>query len=125
MQAQTTVPARHHDRSEWRVPIWLGMLFGLWAAGIDRTHGASEVGATVLGLVGAAVVAVLCYVLHREQPRLEREARAGAYGVLFGAAMGYLLRLSGSTLLKASLWGLMFAGIMAAVSFYVFYTREV
>jgi len=112
MQVRSAVPARHHHRSEWRMPIVLGLLFGLWAAGIDRSNGAS------------AVVAVLCQVVHRERGKLTREVRAGAYGALFGAAMGYLLSLSGSTLLKSSLWGLMFAAIMAGASYYRFSTRE-
>jgi predicted MFS family arabinose efflux permease len=129
---QPAVPARRrrqatrprHGKSLLTTPLLLGIAYGLYAAFLTSNHGASSTRIMTVSFVGGGAVAVLSFLLGLVQSRLPRELRAAAYGVLFGAAMGYLLSLSGDTWLKAGFVGLFLGISMGIIVFYIRYTHE-
>ncbi|MFD9795965.1 hypothetical protein ACFWXK_33995 [Streptomyces sp. NPDC059070] len=124
-------PARRHrtpalglSPALMALPVVIGVCYGFWAASISR-RGGEVTGANIaLGLVSGAVVAALGLALLTIQNRLPREARALAYGALFGAGTGFLYAQSGESVFGASMMGALLGGGMLAAAFYVFYTRE-
>ncbi|MDT3398508.1 hypothetical protein RKE29_17945 [Streptomyces sp. B1866] len=123
-------PRRHHGRhphlsvpAAWAVPLLLGLCYGAYAGFLDHEQGASAAGATVLGVVAAAVTAALCRLVGRWQARLMPELRATAYGALTGAAVGYLHSLSGADHPRSVVLGLLLGLGTGIASFYVFYTH--
>ncbi|MFE2428146.1 hypothetical protein ACFXJ5_15580 [Streptomyces sp. NPDC059373] len=121
-----TAPTRHRrsNRSSWGTPVALGVVFGGYAAWISNNNGGSTTRTTLIAVVGMVALALVCYLAGRVGPALARELRAALYGAVFGCAMGYLLSLSGYSLLKASLVGLALGASLTAVSFYWFYEHE-
>ncbi|THA36453.1 hypothetical protein E6R18_00025 [Streptomyces sp. A1277] len=117
-------PARHHSALSWAVPVTLGVIFGCYATAIVRSGGVLTGPLLALGLVSGAVLAVLCFGLGRIQDRLPRELRAAAYGVLAGGSIGFLYSLSGASILRASVIGLIIGLGALLAAFYHFYTRE-
>jgi hypothetical protein len=125
MNAHAAAPVpRQHRRPAGTVPLLLGVAVGLYAVFLEHTQGAPAGRAWLVGLITCAVTAVICYAVGRVQDGLMREVRAATYGAVFGGAMGYLLSLSGWTILKASLVGLVLGMSMVVVSFYLFYTHQ-
>jgi hypothetical protein len=125
MAAHAAVPARHHHSSlGWALPVALGVIYGFYAAFIERDGGAPTGGNVLLGVVAGVVFAALAFALARAQYALPREMRALAYGALFAAAVGFLVSLGGSSVLRAAGLGVAAGILPAVVSFYIFYTRE-
>ncbi|MER5982575.1 hypothetical protein [Streptomyces sp. NPDC001787] len=116
--------ARHHSPLAWALPLTLGVIFGFYAAFIRRDGGPSTGGQVVLGLVSGAALAALCFVLGRIQHALPRELRAAAYGGLTACAIGFLVSLTDTSVLRSTVLGLVVGAVMLCASFYVFYTRE-
>ncbi|GAA1909826.1 hypothetical protein [Streptantibioticus ferralitis] len=111
-------------RSSWVVPTVLGVIFGAYALFLEQANGVSAGTAALRGLVAAVVMAAVCFLIGRRQRWMQAESQAIAYGVVFGMAMGYLINLSGATLLKSSLLGLAFGGGMVVATFYLSYARR-
>ena len=111
MSAFASAAARRpHIPAALAVPVLAGMAFGAYAGFLDEDGGAATHSAVILGVVGAAVAAVLCFVIGRVQAYLMEEQVAALYGALSGSAVGYLNSMCGAnTWLKASFIGL-FAG---------------
>ncbi|MQS34384.1 hypothetical protein [Streptomyces katsurahamanus] len=125
MAVHATVPARHHAAVlSWAIPLALGALFGFYAGFLHRTGQAVGWWDVLYGVVAGLVFTALAYGLGRIQHALPREQRAAAYGALCGIAIGFLHSLTGASVLRSAWMGVIFAAVMAAVSFYVFYTRE-
>ncbi|MGP4004138.1 hypothetical protein [Streptomyces sp. 8N706] len=119
----TPMPVHHHAGTSLGVPLMLGIAFGLYVAFLESNNGASNTRIIVASLVGGAACAALCFAIGVTQHRMSRETRSAAYGAIFGGALGYMLSVSGQTALEASLVGLTLGVSMAAVTFYVRYTR--
>ncbi|WP_269858587.1 hypothetical protein [Streptomyces sp. RPT161] len=126
-------PARHgrphqrvtqRHRSGWVVPAVLGFAFGAYALFLEQANGVDAGIAALRGLVAAVVLGAVCFVIGRRQHWMQAESQAAAYGVVFGMAMGYLLNLSGWSLLRSCLLGLVFGLAMAAGTFYFSYMRR-
>ncbi|MDJ0343516.1 hypothetical protein QMK19_04215 [Streptomyces sp. H10-C2] len=122
--AYATVPARHHGSLGWTLPATLGVVYGFYAAFVQRAGGAVTGGQVVLGVVAGVAVAAVCMLLGRVQHALPRELRAAAYGTLTGCALGFLYSLSHASILKSTGMGIVFGGAALAASFFIFYTRE-
>ncbi|MCT9092737.1 hypothetical protein N4G70_28280 [Streptomyces sp. ASQP_92] len=112
------------SRAVLATPVVLGVVYGLYAAQIQRGGGVLTGGQIVLGVVSGVAVMVLGLCLLRFQSALPRELRAAAYGTLFGGAMGFLYSLADHSVLRSSGIGAVFGGGMFLVAFYVFYTHE-
>ncbi|WEB42091.1 hypothetical protein MOV08_24395 [Streptomyces yunnanensis] len=100
--------------------------FGCYTIWMDHTNGATGGQAALLGLIAAVVTGILGVTLVHFQSTMITETRALAYGALFGASMGWLYSLGGSTpsVLKSTGWGLVMFAVMFVVSLYVFRTHR-
>ncbi|MEI5034059.1 hypothetical protein RB201_18840 [Streptomyces sp. S1A(2023)] len=117
--------ARHHTPLAWALPLVLGVAYGFYAAFIRRDGGPSTGGQVLLGLISGVALAVLCFAVGRIQRSLPRELRAAAvYGALTACAIGFLVSLTDTSVLRSTVLGLVVGAGVLCVSFYVFYTRE-
>ncbi|WP_196943063.1 hypothetical protein [Streptomyces sclerotialus] len=120
----TAAPRRHSMAVTTGVPVVGGIAYGIYAGLLDHSTGSSSIHAFLLGLIATAVTVVLGLALMHVQDRMITEVRALAYGVLFGATMGFLYSLAEtSTALKASGFGALFGAIMLVVALYLFRTH--
>ncbi|MDF6043698.1 hypothetical protein LRD69_16480 [Streptomyces sp. JH14] len=126
MPTRRATPARTRRPStlSWAVPVTLGVIAGWWATSIVRGGGVLTGTQLALGLISGAVLAGLCYALGRAQKQLPVEAKALAYGTLFGGTVGFLYSLSGKSVLAASVVGLVTGAGMLVTAFYSFYVRK-
>jgi len=121
--APSTRPQLH--TSAWAIPLSLGVVFGGYAAFIADDNGASTTRTTLIAVIGCVALTAVCYAVGAAaRTSLAREPRSAAFGIVFGCAMGYLLSLSGYSVLKASLVGATLGLAMTAVSHYWFYQHE-
>ncbi|MFH8881788.1 hypothetical protein [Streptomyces californicus] len=116
--------ARHHGRLAWALPLVLGVIYGFYAAFIRRDGGPSTGGQVLLGLVSGGALAALCFALGRIQHSLPRELRAAAYGALTASAIGFLVSLTDTSVLRSTVLGLAVGAGVLCVSYYAFYARE-
>ncbi|GHF74873.1 hypothetical protein GCM10010218_64870 [Streptomyces mashuensis] len=106
------------------VPVVGGVVYGLYAVWITQNHGFSSGMSWLTGLVAAVATAALGYAIIHNRARMIPEVRAAAFGTLFGAAMGFLHSLTGSSVLRSAGIGLSFGIAMALTSYYVFHWHE-
>lgn len=116
--------ARRRGPLTWAIPAVLGASYGLYASFILRNNGASGGRQFWYGLITAMVLGALCFVLGRIQRRMIPLMRAVAYGALTWAAIGLLVGLTGSSVLRSSALGLSVGLGMFVTAFYLFYTHE-
>ncbi|MEI7033894.1 hypothetical protein [Streptomyces pratensis] len=116
--------ARRHTPLAWALPLALGVIYGFYAAFIRRDGGPSTGGQVLLGLVSGAALAALCFTLGRIQRSLPRELRAVAYGALTACALGFLVSLTDTSVLRSAALGLVVGAGVCCAAFYLFYTRE-
>jgi hypothetical protein len=118
-------PARPVHRSTLAVLAVCAVLYGLYAeVVIRRGNGPFTGGQVVLAVVSAVVFGVLWYAYLRVRRALPREARAAAFGLLFGLSVGFLYSLSGNSVLTVAVVSLVLAVSAGLAAFYVFYTHE-
>ncbi|MGY5003925.1 hypothetical protein [Streptomyces griseus] len=122
--ARAHARTRHHSQLAWALPLVLGVIYGFYAAFIRRDGGPSTGGQVLLGFVSGIALAALCFALGRIQPSLPRELRAAAYGALTACAIGFLVSLTDTSVLRSTALGLAVGAGVLVVSFYLFYTRE-
>jgi Flp pilus assembly pilin Flp len=122
--APSTRPQLQLHTSAWAIPLTLGVVFGGYAAFIADNNGASTTRTTLIAVIGCVALTAVCYAVGAARTSLAREPRSAAFGVVFGCAMGYLLSLSGYSVLKAGLVGATLGLAMTATSYYWFYQHE-
>ncbi|UQX01908.1 hypothetical protein [Streptomyces sp. RerS4] len=119
-----SVNADHTDRNRMVRALALGLVYGVWAAFINRQTGPVDAGNVFYGILCGALFAAIMYALAKVGPRLKREVHATAYGVFAGIAAGYLHSLTRESVLGAAVIGL-FVGLgVGLTAFYRYYTRE-
>ncbi|MFH8366024.1 hypothetical protein [Streptomyces sp. NPDC018031] len=128
MNAHITAPSRHrrlsaHASLATVMPVVLGLCYGSWVGWVEYNHGTDLFQSQMQGLVAAGIVMVLCFAVAAVQHAVMNELKALMYGAVFGAAMGYGYHITGSSILKGCLMGLLFGVIMTVVSFYLFHTH--
>ncbi|MFE7315366.1 hypothetical protein ACFU7T_20130 [Streptomyces sp. NPDC057555] len=114
-------------RSSLVLPIIAAVAFGCYTIWMNHHNGSSGGQSALLGLIAAVVTGALGVTLVHFQSTMLTETRALAYGALFGASMGWLYSLGGTTpsVLKSVIWGLVMFTVMFIVSLYVFRTHRV
>ncbi|MEW2066593.1 hypothetical protein [Streptomyces sp. NPDC007346] len=115
---------RRHTPLAWALPLVLGVIYGFYAAFIRRDGGPSTGGQVVLGLASGAALAVLCLALGRIQRSLPHGLRALAYGSLTACAIGFLVSLTDTSVLRSTVLGLAVGVGVFLATFYFFYSRE-
>ncbi|MFD7263063.1 hypothetical protein [Streptomyces sp. NPDC059874] len=114
----------HLSKSAYTRPLLLGLVYGVWAAFIQRQMGPVDAGNVFYGILCGVLFAAIMFGLARIGPRLKREVHAAAYGVFAGIAVGYLHSLTNQSILKAVVVGF-FVGVgVGGAAFYRYYTRE-
>ncbi|MFE2290836.1 hypothetical protein [Streptomyces sp. NPDC059452] len=115
---------RRHTPLAWALPLVLGVIYGFYAAFIRRDGGPSTGGQVVLGLVSGAALAALCFALGRIQRELPHGLRATAYGALTACAIGFLVSLTDTSVLRSTALGLAVGVGVFLATFYLVYSRE-
>ncbi|MFE0174732.1 hypothetical protein ACFWZ2_20650 [Streptomyces sp. NPDC059002] len=110
--------------AHWAGPVLLGIVYGIWAAGIRRDAGPITTGNVLFGVVTGVIVAAVFVALHRVAPALPRELRALSWTAFAGIAFGYLYSLTGASILRSVVMSLLVAAGVFAVTFYRYYTTE-
>lgn len=106
------------------LPLALGIIYGFYAAFIRRDGGPSTGGQVVLGLVSGAALAALCFALGRIRRSLPHGLRAVAYGALTACAIGFLVSLTDTGVVRSTVLGLVVGVGVFLTTFYFFYSRE-
>ncbi|MEV6727559.1 MULTISPECIES: hypothetical protein [unclassified Streptomyces] len=130
--AAPTAPRRHlqatgmdeASKGQLTRALLLGLVYGVWAAFMQRQTGPVDAGNVFYGILCGAVFAAIMFTLARVGPRLKREVHAAAYGVFAGIAVGYLNSLTDHSVLRSSWIGLITGVGVGLVAFYRFYERE-
>ncbi|MFE6165159.1 hypothetical protein ACFQ7F_40310 [Streptomyces sp. NPDC056486] len=104
--------------------VLIGLVYGIWAAGMARDAGPITTGNVLHGVVAGVVVAAVFMGLRRIAPGLPRELRAAAWAGFAGIAFGYLYSLGDATVLRSTIMALAVAAGVFAVMFYRYYTSE-
>ncbi|WP_030302316.1 hypothetical protein [Streptomyces katrae] len=112
------------SRGQLTRALLLGLVYGVWAAFMQRQTGPVDAGNVFYGILCGALFAGIMFALARVGPRLKREVHAAAYGVFAGIAVGYLNSLTEHSVLRASWIGLITGAGVGLVAFYRFYQRE-
>ncbi|MCX5146540.1 hypothetical protein OHB36_07015 [Streptomyces sp. NBC_00320] len=130
--AAPTAPRRHlqatgmdeASKGQLTRALLLGLVYGVWAAYMQRQTGPVDAGNVFYGILCGALFAGIMFTLARVGPRLKREVHAAAYGVFAGIAVGYLNSLTDHSVLRSSWIGLITGIGIGLVAFYRFYQRE-
>ncbi|MFD9406032.1 hypothetical protein ACFWBN_03260 [Streptomyces sp. NPDC059989] len=128
--AAPTAPGRqmtattHPSKNAVARRLLAGLVYGVWAAFIQRQMGPVDAGNVFYGILCGAIFAGGLFALAQVGPRLPRELHAASYGVFLGIATGYLHSLTNCSVLRATMTGL-FVGIgVGMAAFYRYYNRE-
>ncbi|OKK18342.1 hypothetical protein AMK16_18615 [Streptomyces sp. CB00455] len=113
----------HAARNALTRALLMGLVYGFWAAFIERQMGPVNTGNVFYGILCGALFAAVMFGLNRAGPRLQREVRAAAYGAFAGIAVGYLHSLTGASVLRSTVIGLFCGAGVGAAAFYRFYTH--
>ncbi|MFB7177580.1 hypothetical protein ACFCYI_07750 [Streptomyces sp. NPDC056257] len=114
----------HLSKGAYVRPLLAGLVYGVWAAFIQRQTGPVDAGNVFYGILCGVLFAGIMFALARIGPRLRREVHAASYGVFLGIAAGYLHSLTDCSVLRATMTGL-FVGIgIGLAAFYRYYQRE-
>ncbi|QFZ75239.1 hypothetical protein GFH48_19980 [Streptomyces fagopyri] len=116
--------ARTHAVAQLAVPVLGGLVYGLWAASINRGGGPITGWNVLFGFVSAIVFAAVCVGVLRVAPMMRRELHAVLWAVFAGVAFGFIYSQADHSVLRSTMMSLAVAFGVFAVNFYRFYTHE-
>ncbi|CBG71536.1 MULTISPECIES: hypothetical protein [Streptomyces] len=116
---------RTHALANRIVPVALGLVYGYWAAAMNRDAGPITGWNVLFGLVTAFVFAALHIAVLTVAPRLRRELHAALWAAFAGCAFGFLYsQASQHSVLRSVAMSLAVAAGFLVVNFYRYYTHE-
>ncbi|MFE7766219.1 hypothetical protein [Streptomyces sp. NPDC057438] len=116
---------RTHALSNRIVPVVLGLVYGYWAAAMNRDAGPITGWNVLFGFVVAFVFAALHIAVLTVAPRLRRELHAALWAAFAGCAFGFLYsQASQHSVLRSVAMSLAVAAGFLVVNFYRYYTHE-
>ncbi|UUU23571.1 hypothetical protein [Streptomyces sp. DSM 40750] len=116
---------RAHRFTNRILPVVLGLVYGYWAAAMNRDAGPITGWNVLFGFVTAFVFAALYLAVATVAPRLRREPHALLWAAFAGCAFGFLYSQAPQhTVLRSTLMSLGIAAAVFAVTFYRYYTHE-
>ncbi|MFC7258816.1 hypothetical protein [Streptomyces lutosisoli] len=113
-----------HTFAKWAIPIVGGLIYGYWAAAINRDGGPITGGNVLFGFVCAIAVALLYVGVRMLAPLMRRELHAVLWMAFTGISFGFLYAQTGASVLRSTLMALGVAAGVFAVAFYRYYTHE-
>ncbi|WP_328670433.1 hypothetical protein [Streptomyces sp. NBC_00328] len=113
-----------HTMAKWAVPVVGGLVYGYWAAAINRDAGAITGWNVLFGFVCAIAFAAAYMGARTVAPLMRREAHALVWAVFAGCAFGFLYSQTDATILRSVFMSLPVAVGVYAVAFYRYYTHE-
>ncbi|MEY2245823.1 hypothetical protein [Streptomyces sp. BF23-18] len=116
--------AQAHTIAKWAVPVAGGLVYGYWAAAINRDAGAITGWNVLFGFVCAIAFAAAYMGARAVAPLMRRETHALVWAVFAGCAFGFLYSQTDTTVLRSVFMSLPVAVGVYAVAFYRYYTRE-
>ncbi|MDX2527643.1 hypothetical protein ACSCB1_41515 [Streptomyces europaeiscabiei] len=116
---------RTHALANRILPVVLGLVYGYWAAAMNRDAGPITGWNLLFGFVTAFVFAALHTAVLTVAPRLRRELRAAVWAAFAGCAFGFLYsQASQHSVLRCAAMSLAVAAGFLAANFYRYYTHE-
>ncbi|MFI0238342.1 hypothetical protein [Streptomyces sp. NPDC016845] len=109
------------------LPVLAGILYGFWAANIERYGHEVTGGNIALGLISGVLVAALCFGIHLWSARQGVRhilLRALVWGVFAGAAIGFLHSLANGAVVWSMLLGLAVGVGVLLGTLYRFYSSS-
>ncbi|GAB2927063.1 hypothetical protein [Streptomyces heilongjiangensis] len=115
---------RAHTIARWTLAVVLGLVYGYWAAAINRDAGPITGWNVLFGLVTAFVFAVLHLAVQTFAPRLRRELHSALWAAFAGCAFGFLYSQGGDSVVMSTMLSLVIAAAVLVATFYRYYTHE-
>lgn len=115
---------RTHTITRWTVTVLLGLIYGYWAADINRDAGPVTGWNILFGSVSALAFMAVFTGVRAAAPRLRRELHAATWASFAGIAFGFLYSQSDASILRSSLMSLPVAAAVGVLAFYRYYTHE-
>jgi hypothetical protein len=115
---------RTHTVARWTLAVVLGLVYGYWAAALNRDAGPITGWNVLFGLVTAFVFMVLHLAVQAVAPRLCRELHAALWAAFTGCAFGFLYSQGGDSVLMSTVLSLIIAAAVFVTTFYRYYTHE-
>lgn len=116
---------RTHTVTRRVLPAILGLVYGYWAAAMNRDAGPITGWNILFGFVTAFVFAALYLAVQTVAPHLRREFHATLWAAFAGCAFGFLYSQADQhTVLRSTTMSLAMAAAVFAVMFYRYYTHE-
>ncbi|WP_369260700.1 hypothetical protein [Streptomyces sp. R35] len=113
-----------HTFAKWAIPIVGGLIYGYWAAAINRDGGPITGWNVLFGFACALAVALLYVGVRMLAPLMKRELHAVLWASYAGITFGFLYCQTDASVLRSTLMALGVAASVFAVAFYRYYTRE-
>ncbi|MFF4347291.1 hypothetical protein [Streptomyces sp. NPDC001530] len=115
---------RTHRIARWATPVVGGLIYGYWAAAINRDAGPITGWNVLFGFVCTIGFAALYIGVRAMAPLLKRELHAVLWASFAGITFGFLYSQTGETVLQSTWMGLVIAATVFALAFYRYYTHE-
>ncbi|MFF0745122.1 hypothetical protein ACFYVL_32450 [Streptomyces sp. NPDC004111] len=106
------------------IPLLLGLTYGIYVAFMARGGNPLTWSNVWFGVLWGAVLAAVAFLVGRTTKTLAPGIRATSFAVPFGAAMGFLHSLGGSSILTSVVMGLALAAGMFVAAYYAFYSHS-
>ncbi|MCX4576349.1 hypothetical protein OHB41_24865 [Streptomyces sp. NBC_01571] len=116
--------ARTHAVAQWAVPVLGGLVYGFWAAAVNRSGGPITGWNILFGFVSAIVFAAVCIGVLKVAPLMRRERHAVLWAVFAGVAFGFIYSQADHSVWRSTMMSLAVAFGVFAVNFYRYYTHE-
>ncbi|MFC9844086.1 hypothetical protein ACFWFF_39500 [Streptomyces sp. NPDC060223] len=109
---------------KWATPVVGGLVYGFWAAAINRDTGAITGWNVLFGFVCAIAFAAAWTGVRMMAPLMRRELHALMWMAFAGIAFGFIYSQTGATVLRSVMMSLAVAVSVFAALFYHYYTHE-
>jgi len=109
---------------KWTMPVAGGLVYGFWAAAINRHTGAITGWNVLFGFVCAFAFAAAWIGVRMMAPLMKRELHALMWMAFAGIAFGFIYSQTGASVLRSVIMSLAVAVSVYAVLFYRYYTHE-
>jgi hypothetical protein len=113
-----------HMIAKWAIPVGGGLVYGYWAAAINRSGGAITGWNWLFGFACAIAFAAAYIGVRALAPVMRRELHAVVWAAFAGCAFGFLYSQTDATVLRSVFMSLAVAVGVFAVAFYRYYTHE-